>query len=290
MKTDSKEIFNINFYELFVLLKKRIKMIIIISLCALFSSVLVNFFILNPVYQAKTMLLVVKPAPDGNGSNTRDNKMDGLEGLVGSFYQAPEMNINTYLGQINSPAMLARVQKKLKPELNSFKMAELQEMIEVRRVPESNLIEVMVNDYDSARAARIANTLVQEFINFTSENNELRLNKLLGFMTQPLAVDNGIMTLQLQKAIEEIKVAKSLRLGDLSLAVVSEAAPPDKSISPKKAVNISVSFAAGLMVSLLLVFLLNHLDKVVESDEDIEKLLGLNVLQKGTVFSGDGIS
>jgi capsular polysaccharide biosynthesis protein len=265
------------------------------------------------------VLLMIQDVPAGNGVNRREVNSEGLEGLVDSMSRFPEMNINTYVGQMKSRNMMERVAKKLKLESLGYIIDDMPDTIEVLPVAESNLIQVNVTDQNPEMAAKIANTLANEFISFISETNDYRLKKLEGFLTEKsvsnskelskvvarqaylqtypgtvslsqleymnyrIAQIDGVNKL-LQKKLAEIQTARSITLGELKLAVVSPAGILLKPTSPKKALNMAVAFAAGVIVSIVLVFLLNHLDQVVVESEEIEAVLGLTVL--GEVSAG----
>ncbi len=67
-------------------------------------------------------------------------------------------------------------------------------------------------------------------------------------------------------------------LQESPVRIISRADPPENPTSPKKALNIAVSVAAGLFVGIGVAFLIEYLDTSVKTMADAETLLGLPVL------------
>ena len=79
------------------------------------------------------------------------------------------------------------------------------------------------------------------------------------------------MAQEFSKAVIEIKKVDSV-------SIVDTAVIPDKPIKPKKTLNVLIAFVLGLIASVGLVFLLEHMDDTVKTSSDVEKLLGISVL------------
>ncbi|MGM9985914.1 MAG: Wzz/FepE/Etk N-terminal domain-containing protein, partial [Bacillaceae bacterium] len=56
----------ISLKDLFGTLKKRLSLIIIITLCATIASGVISFFILTPIYQTSTQILVNQSKSENN--------------------------------------------------------------------------------------------------------------------------------------------------------------------------------------------------------------------------------
>ena len=90
------------------LLKKHRALIALITLLSVLVSGIFSFFVLSPVYQAKTVLLVTQAADKLQVSNQRND----MEDLVSSAYRMPVLTMNTYVGQVKSEALMKRVIEK----------------------------------------------------------------------------------------------------------------------------------------------------------------------------------
>ncbi|MDQ6595015.1 YveK family protein [Bacillus salipaludis] len=132
----------ISLKELLETLKKRIVLIVSITLIAAIASGVISYFYLTPIYQASTQILV---------SQTKDKN---------SIYNPNEVQtnlqlINTYIGIIKSPVILEKVAE----ELNSGITADqISKEITVANETNSQLINITIQDANAQQAADIANT------------------------------------------------------------------------------------------------------------------------------------
>jgi capsular polysaccharide biosynthesis protein len=60
--------------------------------------------------------------------------------------------------------------------------------------------------------------------------------------------------------------------------IVEEATPPGAPIRPRKAWNLGLSIAAGLVLAFGVAFGLEYLDTTVKTPDDVERYLGLSVI------------
>jgi capsular polysaccharide biosynthesis protein len=63
---------------------------------------------------------------------------------------------------------------------------------------------------------------------------------------------------------------------------------PPVPVSPKKALNITIAFVLGIMVSVGLAFLLEYLDNTIKTEEDVQRVLDLPVLGSIALIEQDG--
>ena len=113
----------------------------------------------------------------------------------------------------------------------------------IKVTPQANtfLLDVAIQDNNPTQARDIANLLVSDFITVvgsTQPNTQARAS-----------ADNLIET--------------------------SPAVTPDKPVFPNKTLNVSVAFAAGLLLAIGLAFLLDYLDQSIKGDDDLIQKLGL---------------
>ncbi|MBX4160218.1 YveK family protein [Priestia megaterium] len=137
----------ISLRELFAVLRKRLWLIVLITIIAATVSGVISFFVLTPVYQSKTQILVNQAKSDEQLYNT----------------QAVQTNIqliNTYNDIITSPAILDKVIKELKLDESA---ASLKGQIQVTSAEYSQVAQITVQDTSAKRATDIANTTASVF-------------------------------------------------------------------------------------------------------------------------------
>jgi len=126
----------------------------------------------------------------------------------------------------------------------NIKPVDLAKKIKVTPEPNTTILDVNVQDTDPTLARDLANRLVADFI---------------------------VQVKQIQQQEAQTPNARS---GD-NLVVVSPAILPDRPVSPNVPLNVSIAFAAGLLLALGLAFLLGYLDQSIKSDEELTESLGL---------------
>ncbi|WP_280157570.1 YveK family protein [Priestia aryabhattai] len=137
----------ISLRELFAVLRKRLWLIVLITIIAATVSGVISFFVLTPVYQSNTQILVNQAKSDEQLYNT----------------QAVQTNIqliNTYNDIITSPAILDKVIKELKLDESA---ASLKGQIQVTSAEYSQVAQITVQDTSAKRATDIANTTAAVF-------------------------------------------------------------------------------------------------------------------------------
>ncbi|WP_377887492.1 YveK family protein [Alkalihalobacillus sp. R86527] len=137
----------ISLKEIFEVLKKRLSLILLITLVATATSGIVSYFLLTPIYQTSTQILV----------NQKANSESGFD------YNQVRTNvelINTYNVIIKSPTILDQVVEDLDLDMST---SALNEKISVSNSQNSQVVAVVVQDPDPALAVKIANTTASVF-------------------------------------------------------------------------------------------------------------------------------
>lgn len=137
----------ISLKELMQTLRKRMALILSITLIAGIVSGVISFFLLTPIYQASTQILVNQKKSDQAVYNP-------------SEVQTNLQLINTYNVIIKSPAILDLVADELKLALNA---QQLNGKITVGSESDSQVVTISVEDEDPETAAEIANTVADVF-------------------------------------------------------------------------------------------------------------------------------
>ena len=137
----------ISLQDLFKTLKKRAILILLTMLLAVAAAAVTSFFLLTPIYQASTQILVNQQKVEQNQFNT-------------PYIQANLQRINTYNVIITSPAILSKVIEQL--DLNTTPAA-LKGKITVNSAQNSQVVNVSVEDPEPYMAVDIANTTAEVF-------------------------------------------------------------------------------------------------------------------------------
>ncbi|PLT31776.1 YveK family protein [Peribacillus deserti] len=137
----------ISLKELFGVIRKRMGLIVLITLAAVLVSALISYFVLTPVYQASTQLLV----------NQKESKQ--------TVYNPNEIQtnlqlVNTYNEIIKSPVILDKVREELDLSIST---GVLTSKITVSNANESQVLNLSVQDTDPYQAADIANKTAEVF-------------------------------------------------------------------------------------------------------------------------------
>ena len=158
----------ISLKELFDTLKKRVSLIVSITLVAMIVSAVVSYFIITPEYKSSTQILVNQAKDDQSLYNYNE-------------VQTNVQLINTYSVIIKSAAILNDVKKELNINLS---ISELNEKIAVESAENSQIMTVSVTDPDPTVALKIANTTAEVF-----EKEIRNLMKVDNVSVLPLADD-----------------------------------------------------------------------------------------------------
>ena len=137
----------ISLKELFETLKKRLWLIVSITVIAAVISGVISYYFLTPIYQASTQILV--------------NQTKNEQGVYNSNEVQTNLQlINTYNVIITSPAILDIVSKEL--DLN-MTASQLKDKITVGSEKDSQVVNLAVQDPNPKVAAEIANKTAEVF-------------------------------------------------------------------------------------------------------------------------------
>lgn len=136
----------VNLIEFIRILSKRWKTILLITLIAPLISGVITYFVLTPIYQGTTQILV-------NQKNS-ENQID-----LSQLRDNVEL-INTYRVIIKSPAILGKVIEKLDLSQN---VEQLNQRITINSQDNSQVFSLTVEDTNPSRAVEIANSVSETF-------------------------------------------------------------------------------------------------------------------------------
>lgn len=139
--------YEIDLREIFGMLKKRWLMIFSIMAVAVIATGIISFFVMTPIYESSSTLLV----------NYKQNQETVM--TYNDLTMSQKL-VNTYSEIIKSRSVAEAVLQKLDLDLTPD---QLSSKITVSKVSDTEIIRVKVQDEDPAMAALIANTVSEAF-------------------------------------------------------------------------------------------------------------------------------
>ena len=139
----------IDLREYFHIIKKRAWIIALITILAMVTSGIISFFVLSPVYEANTTLIV----------NTEQNKSTNNK-ITGDQLAVTQKLTLTYGEIIKSRAVINQIIKKLDLDMDYEK---LEKRIIVSPVKDTQIMSISVRDTNPNIARDIANSIPNVF-------------------------------------------------------------------------------------------------------------------------------
>lgn len=270
----------ISLRELIEILLKRWKIIAVITLTCILIAGVVSFYIMEPVYEAKTMLMASYATEKLTNSNSGS---DDVEGILESITMYPAMTIQTYKEQLKSPEILQSTIDELGLDKEEVTVNGLMKMISLETIKDTNLIAIKVSHNNPEIASNIANTLAVKFTNFITDmardhaskssdflQSQLEVEKLKldeaslelkQFLSQPRGVDelkgevssmlsmlNSYKTQIVQKEVELGKIRAGLSAAEYEMNNTPKVITTSKSLDNDTLLNQMVSEETGLSI------------------------------------------
>ena len=158
----------IDLKEYFQIIKKRAWIIVLITTIAMLVSGIISFFVLSPIYQTKTTLIV------------NSDKAPGTNVVTGDQISVSQKLAVTYGEIIKSKVVLDEVAKELKIKGG---YSEIEKKLSVSPVTDTQILEVSIQDHNPKRAADIANAIPKAFTKevkrITKANNVEAIDKAI---------------------------------------------------------------------------------------------------------------
>ncbi len=251
---------------------------------------------LTPVYSAASLIMV-----------------DQAQNPVTADYNsvlASEQLTRTYGQLLTTEPILTSTIAQLHLDVSA---ADLATMVKTTVVPNTELIQLAVENTDPAQARDVANTIARVFIEQNrqdklgkSASSEQVLRQELADVDAQLkqttaALDNAranghaqsAETLQIQsllsqqqstysqliRSLEQVQLDQA-RVGD-QIRVAEPARLPTVPVRPKTLLNVVLAGVVGLLVGLGMAYLIEYLDDTVKTPDDVEKSAGL--ISLGTI-------
>lgn len=187
--------------------------IAIVTLVFMIVSLFTAVFVLDPVYEAQTMLMI---SPITNVTTKEaDNTFSEL---VSALSQYPQMTIDTYREQVKAPLILQYIRDEL--GWKDVPLNDIAGKISVKAIDKTNLITINVKDKDPELTAKIANLVSERFTEFVSETNKKQAESSAKFIKEQMEIEKENM----EKSSEKLKEFLSKPRGpeELSLELESK--------------------------------------------------------------------
>lgn len=160
------------------MLKWKYTIISVTLICMLLSGI-VSFFLLDPIYEANTTLII-------HQTQSEKQSMGSIEEMVNQIGELPVVTPQSTVEQIKAPGILQATIDKLDLECNR---RQLGSMIRTEQIKDTNLVRIIVSNKDPALATGIANTVREEFLTHINRLNEQQLSRSLTTMETKLLKD-----------------------------------------------------------------------------------------------------
>ena len=213
----------ISLRELIEILLKRKTMIIAITAIAIIVAGLLSFFVLDPIYEANTILNVQNisystHSGNVNGTNIflNNENMDWNElsqidpgisqdsrALILSLIEYPSMSEEAYANKLLGHELLTKVKERI-PELSHAKIGSIKSKINIES--KNGLFTIKIKDKDPKIATAIGNELAAAFISYVDSYNSDYVDRLDKYIIA--AIENQ------EKDLNEL--ASELKMADLA--------------------------------------------------------------------------
>jgi len=184
----------ISLRELIEIILRGKWLIIMFTLLAMIISIIFSFWIVKPTYEAKTILAA-------NQIEVPQTSKEGLESLVDTFSGMPRINIQSYIAQAKSTAVLTKIMEYLNLDPSEISLPAFADKITITNIKDTELLEIRVKDNSPEKAAQIANIVAEELIQFIADKNKSKTQNALAFLEKQVDEEE----LKLAARVEEMK-------------------------------------------------------------------------------------
>ncbi len=191
------EMEEISLRELIEILLKRKTLIIGITIIAILTAGIVSFFILEPVYETR-MVLMASQFSDKLQSTYAQG--EGIDSILSTLSQYPTMTLETYRQQIKAPRIMRTTIEDL--DLGEeYDIEGLARDITLETVDDTNLISIKMQHQDPEMAAKIVNTVGENFVAFVADKAKEYATTSSNYIGSQMEVEKT----KLDEALKELK-------------------------------------------------------------------------------------
>lgn len=187
----------ISLRELIEILIKRKTLIIATTIIAILAAGIVSFFVLDPVYETR-MVLMASQFTDKLQTNQVEG--DGIDSILNSLSQFPTMTLETYRQQIKAPRVMRETIANL--DLGEeYDIESLANAIHLETVKDTNLITIKMEHQDPEKAAEIINKVGENFVNFVSDKAKEHATNSSAYVEGQLVIEKE----KLEEVLKELQ-------------------------------------------------------------------------------------
>jgi len=168
--------------------------IAVITSLSVLAAGIWSYFILEPTYEAETMLMVT---PLTLKNQTQES--GSIEGIVSTLTNYPVMTLDTYKEQVMAPEVLQYVRSEA--GLNDFSLTHIKELLTVELINNTNILKIKAKFTDPNTAANLANLTSERFSDFVTETGKKQAEAAAEFIKLEMEKEKEA----LDKASEELK-------------------------------------------------------------------------------------
>lgn len=205
----------ISLREYIEVLLKRKKMIIGITIISILVAGIVSFFILDPVYETRMVLMA---SHFSDRLQPTQIQGEGIESILSSLSKMPAMTLETYRQQIKAPRIMRATIADLGLE-EEYDIESLAEAITLETIKDTNLITIRMQHEDPERAAEIVNKVGENFVAFVSDKAKEHATTSSQYVEAQMEIERE----KLDEALEELKEFLSQPRGVSELEMELEA-------------------------------------------------------------------
>lgn len=168
------EVREINIYEIFEVLKKRWLLIVSITLVATLISIILNFFIIKPVYETSTKVFIGKEENNLEGYNSNDIQM----------YQKL---LQTYAETIKTKEVIKAAINNVNADLT---VKGIKESLVITPVSDTQILQIKYENKNPEIAKEILENITNEFIILAKElvpNGNVRVIEFVELPEEPVS-------------------------------------------------------------------------------------------------------
>ncbi len=265
-------------------------LIVLCALCAGIASFIVSS-VMPPVYQARLLLM---------SNQSTNTGIVNYSSLLGG-----QRVIETYRELLKARSVLEPVIAGLGLP---YSLRELAGHIDVSIIPDTQLLDLRVEDTDAQRASDIVNELALTFLLQLSTEKQIQeiqsyeqtLVEQMRTLEQvieaaeaemdQLRASPGLLTqrelaeLQVNQSQQRVAYAqllagyvniRSIESQLLDVVIVEPAQPPTEPIRPRRILNTAFAAASGCIIACVAVFLMEYLINTLEDADEVREVLSL---------------
>jgi succinoglycan biosynthesis transport protein ExoP len=192
-----REVDGINLREIIETVWQGKKIIILVTFIAIVLCAIISFFIMKPVYEARTTLIISsEKLPD----------------------QPAPPSMQTYVEQVKNHAIMSRTIDQLGLTKQDISINDLREKIDVSIVKNTNLIRIVVDDNDPKLASDIANAVTLHFVDFMANQALEQLIQSSELIIDKIDLDLIVNLGALKKVNEELITTPEILVTNKSLS------------------------------------------------------------------------